>query len=199
MTDRLDAQTGDGHASDEDLIARIAQSADRSAFAELFQRYAGRVKAFLMRAGADAQTAEDATQDVMVTLWRKAASFNPERARAATWLYTIARNRRIDLLRRAVRAEPDPNDPLYQPDPPMTPERTMASSARDAEVRRAIAGLSEEQTEVIRLAFFTGLSHGEIAEELGLPLGTVKSRLRLAFGRIRGDLGASFAEELLDD
>ena len=187
-----------GRLSDEALLSCVALRQDRAAFGELFRRYSGRVRAFLIRGGCPVGLAEEATQDVMVTLWRKAASFDPAKAGAATWIYTIARNRRIDLIRRERRAEPRADDPLFQPDPVDSAETDMAGADRDAIVRAALSGLPEEQAAVVRLAFFDGLSHAEIAETLAVPLGTVKSRLRLAFVRLRDALGAGFADELVD-
>ncbi|MEM0923063.1 MAG: sigma-70 family RNA polymerase sigma factor [Pseudomonadota bacterium] len=184
--------------TDEALIAEIAAHQSKPALGELFKRYAGKIKAFLMRAGAAADIAEDATQDVMVTLWRKSGSFNPSRASAATWIYTIARNRRIDLLRRASRPEPSEDDPLFRPEPAESAETMIAGANRDAVVREAISALSEDQQAVIRMAFYSGLSHSEIADMLDCPLGTVKSRLRLGFAKIRETLGQDFAQELTE-
>ncbi|MEM1161785.1 MAG: sigma-70 family RNA polymerase sigma factor [Pseudomonadota bacterium] len=183
---------------DDALILAVA-SADREAFAELFRRFAGRIKGFLIKGGLDAEASEELSQEVMVTIWRKAAQFDPSRAGAATWIFTIARNRRIDYLRRSARAEPDPEDPLFQPDPEPDPADRMADASRDEQVRAALEDLNEDQQEVVRLAFFTGLSHGEIAAKLGTPLGTVKSRLRLSFNRLRAALGQEFSDELTDD
>ena len=180
-------------------MAAIAEGADRGAFAELFRRYAGRIKAFLIRGGLAHELAEEIAQEVMVTVWRKARSFDPARAGVATWIYTIARNRRIDHLRRQIRDEPDPEDPLFRPEPEATPEQQAASAGRDAQVREALASLSEDQREVVHLAFFAGLSHGEIAEQLGAPLGTVKSRLRLSFSRLKGELGDHFSAEFRNE
>lgn len=185
--------------SDEALIHAIAATSDREAFAELFGRYAGRVKGFLIKAGAAPDLAEEVAQEVMVIVWRKAAMFDGERASAATWIYTIARNRRIDLIRRARRPQPDPEDPAFRPEPEPDPASRVAAVARDQQVRAALADLSPDQLEVIEMSFFTGLSHGEIAQQIETPLGTVKSRLRLAFARLRGALGDEFAVELLDD
>ena len=185
-------------ATDESLVGAIAASADRGAFKELFQRYAGRIKGFLMKGGARGDQAEEIAQDVMVTVWRKAASFDPGKASAATWIFTIARNRRIDLIRREKRPEPDPEDPLYKPDAPVTPQQALATADRDRRVREALDDLSDEQRQIVRLSFFIGLSHGEIAEKLEIPLGTVKSRTRLAFTRLRTALGVEFSEELND-
>lgn len=186
-------------APDEALILAVARAGDRAAFAELFRRWSGRIRAFLARGGLGAAEAEDLAQEVMVTLWRRAGTFDPARAGAATWIFTIVRNRRIDLARRMRRPEPDPSDPLFAPDPEPSAEAGMAGAVRDARVRTAMGTLGPEQRQVVELAFQAGLSHAEIAAEIGAPLGTVKSRLRLAFGRLREELGAEFSLELRDD
>ncbi|MEM9783445.1 MAG: sigma-70 family RNA polymerase sigma factor [Pseudomonadota bacterium] len=186
-------------ASDEALLAMIAADASRPAFVVLFDRYAGRVKAFFMAAGASHEEAEEGVQEVMVTLWRQARQFNAGRGGATTWIYTIARNKRIDLIRRQRRPAPDPQDPLFAPDPIRGAEHEVAHDQRDTLVRRALSALSEDQLVVIRLSFFAGMSQSEIANELGTPLGTVKSRLRLSFQRLREALGEEFQGELLDE
>ncbi|MEM9060965.1 MAG: sigma-70 family RNA polymerase sigma factor [Pseudomonadota bacterium] len=186
------------NSTDEDLLIRVAQHADRAAFKALFQRYAGRIKAFMIKGRVAPDQAEEIAQEVMVTVWRKAGSYDPKKAGVATWVFTIARNRRIDVIRREARPEPDPEDPLYRPDPPEDPQASIARGERDRLVREALADLSDEQREIVRLSFFSGLSHGEIAEQLDVPLGTVKSRIRLAFGRLRAALGDTFSDELND-
>lgn len=193
---------GDGPGegpSDAELLARLAAADDRAAFAELFARYAGRIRAFLLRGGAHADVVEEATQDVFVSVWRRAATYDPAKAGVSTWIYAIARNRRIDLIRRHARPAPDPNDPLFQPDAPPDPERAAAAADRDARVREALGGLSKDQLEAVRLTFYAGLTQAEIAQATGAPLGTVKSRLRLAFARLREALGDDFSVELNDD
>ncbi len=192
-------RTENGDESDEALLAAVAERAERAAFAELFRRYAGRIKAFIMRAGTPPDVAEEVAQEVMVTVWRKSARYDPDRASAATWIYTIARNRRIDMHRREKRPEPDPEDPLFRPEPQRSAERQIAGADRDAQLRAALVELPREQVEVLRLAFFAGLTHSEIAERLEMPLGTVKSRLRLSFKRLRSALGDEFSAELVDD
>ncbi|MEM1276209.1 MAG: sigma-70 family RNA polymerase sigma factor [Pseudomonadota bacterium] len=184
--------------SDEALLRRVAEQNDRAAFSQLFQRYAGRIKAFLIRAGAHREEAEEGAQEVFVALWRRAETFDPTKAGATTWIYTIARNKRIDMLRRARRAEPDISDPLFVPDDIESSETLVAGVDRDARVRAAILALPDDQRAVIRLAFFAGLSHAEIAQQLEAPLGTVKSRLRLSFARLRDELGSEFSLELMD-
>jgi RNA polymerase sigma-70 factor (ECF subfamily) len=152
-----------------------------------------------MSGGASHDQADEAAQDVMITVWRRAELYDPAKAAVSTWIFAVARNRRIDMIRRARRATPDPEDPLFQPEPEPDPAASAALADRDARVRLAIAALGPEQREVVRLAFFAGLTQTEIAERSGTPLGTVKSRLRLAFARLRAALGDDFSQELLDD
>ncbi len=168
-----------------DLIVQVAANRDKSAFIALFDHFAPRLKGYLMQQGADAGSAEEITQDVMVTLWRKADLFDPSRSSASTWLYRIARNRRIDRLRRQRTADLDPEEPALQPAPAPDVTVEMDARLREERVRAALENLPDEQKQVVKEAFFTGLSHAEIAERTGLPLGTVKSRIRLAFGRLR--------------
>ena len=180
-------------ASDADLIRAVA-ARDRAAFVALFERYAGRVKAFAMRGGAGAADADEIAQDVMVAVWRNAASFDPARAGASTWIFAIARNRRIDHFRRAGRPAPDPADPLFQPDPAPDGFAALSGAEREARLRAGLEGLAPEQRRVLVAAFYEGLSHGEIAVREGLPLGTVKSRIRLAFRHLHAVLGEDLAE-----
>jgi RNA polymerase sigma factor (sigma-70 family) len=169
-------------------VHAVAQERDREAFARLFDHFAPRLEAWLIRAGADSGTAEEVTQDVMVTLWRKAALFDPTKSSVTTWLYRIARNRRIDLLRRNKVDFVDPLETVYEPSE--TPDFDAALDLQDREdrVRHALKSLPDEQLALVRLAFFDGLSHSDIAQKTGLPLGTVKSRIRLAFTRLRRNL-----------
>lgn len=183
---------------DAALVLAIA-SQDKAAFALFFERYARKVRGFLIRIGAKEADADELAQEVMVTVWRKAHLFDPERAKATTWLFTIARNRWIDSLRRHARPEPDPNDPMFQPDAEPDGVTRLSGQERDAQVRSAIATLSVDQREVLIAAFFKGLSQSEIAEALGVPIGTVKSRTRLAFGKLRGVLSDSILDELKYD
>lgn len=185
--------------TDTELLQRIARSRDRSAFEVLYQRYAGKIKGAMIRAGAMVDEADETAQEAMLAVWRRAETFDPARAPASAWIFTIARNRRIDMIRRNARREPDPDDPLFHPDPAPPADAELAIADRDRTLREALAELSDAQREAVRLAFFEGLSHPQIAEATGAPLGTVKSRLRLAVERLRAALGADFGEELLDD
>ena len=184
-------------ASDAELLARVA-GRDRDAFVALFDRFAARVKAFMMRRGASEADADEIAQEVMVQVWRRAETFDPARAAASTWIFTIARNRRVDLLRRTRRPAPDPEDPLFQPEPEPDGFLRMDAAEREAHIRAGLAELPADQRAVLVAAFYDGLSHAEIAAKLHLPLGTVKSRIRLAFRHLRGVLGEGLAEELSD-
>ncbi len=167
------------------LVARIATDRDRAAFTEVFDHFAPRIKAYLMRLGADAAQAEELTQDVMVTLWRKAALFDASKSSVGTWLFRVARNRRIDLLRRDKSDSLDASDPMLLPSETPRADIVYDAEERDGRVRKAITVLPEEQLTLVRMAFFEGLSHSQISEVTDLPLGTVKSRIRLAFSRLR--------------
>ncbi len=182
---KITTTSGTGPGSYDGLVEAIAERADRAAFAELFAHFAPRLKAYLMRLGSDPATSEEVVQDVMLTIWRKAASFDRRQASASTWIFTIARNRRIDRLRRERRPEFDPNDPALVPDGPEDADRTVWTGQLEGRMRIAIESLPPEQSELIRRAYFDEQSHREIAESSGLPLGTVKSRIRLAMQRLR--------------
>jgi len=165
------------------LLVAVGRTRDRVAFGRLFRHFAPRVKAFLMRTGLTEPAAEDCMQDVMVTLWRKAHMFDPQRAGAATWVFTIARNRKIDLIRRARRPEPEELPWGPEPEPLQVDALALAEDSR--RLSDAIATLPGKQRDLIQRAFYGDLSHTEIALETGLPLGTIKSRIRLAIGRLR--------------
>jgi RNA polymerase sigma-70 factor (ECF subfamily) len=182
----LDTPTPDDHAA---LIQAIAQRRDRAAFAALFRFFAPRVKAWMLRGGANPVAAEELAQETMLVVWQKAALFDSGRAGASTWIFTIARNQRIDALRRERHPSTLLPDPLEEPEGPVQADRLMAIAEQEARIRVAMAGLPAEQAEVIRKAFFEDKVHAEIEKELGIPLGTVKSRLRLAMARLRGALG----------
>jgi RNA polymerase sigma-70 factor (ECF subfamily) len=172
-----------------DWIRAIAEKEDRAAFASLFEFYALRIKAMLMRLGAAADAAEDLAQEALLTVWRKAAYFDPARASASAWIYTIARNLRIDRLRGDNRAKLYAPYDVVEPEGPENPDSALNAAERDARVRSALKELSQEQVRVVQLSFFEGRAHGDIAALLNLPLGTVKSRVRLAMARLRNLLG----------
>lgn len=172
-----------------ELINAVAKSRDREAFAKLFDHFAPRLNAYLQRLGSPASLAEDITQDVMRVLWLKADMFDASKSSAATWLYRVARNRRIDTLRRDRLDYYDPQDfAVDTPSQELNPESALAGWQHEEMVREALKALPKDQIDLIKLAFFEDMSHSEIAAQTGLPLGTVKSRLRLAFTRLRRQL-----------
>ncbi|MCA0359093.1 MAG: sigma-70 family RNA polymerase sigma factor [Proteobacteria bacterium] len=177
---RVSAAQCDGGA----LITRIAQAQDRAAFAELFAHYAPRVKTLLVRSGSTPSAAEELAQEVMLAVWRKAHYFDPKRASAAAWIFTIARNLRIDSLRRGSSA-------LYAVDlnlgaeEPAQPDAIL-SGMQDAQiVRSAMQTLNPDQSQAIEMAFFQEQTHSQISEALGVPLGTVKARIRFGMMKLR--------------
>lgn len=170
---------------DDDLLVRIA-AGDREAFATLFAKFAPRIKSYLLRLGAPGAVAEDLAQDAMVILWRRAATFDPKKAKASTWVYVIARNAWIDRLRRekvqlAYRETADVSEASREE----APDDAVARDQEEARIAAALESLPEDQRRVVRLAFFEDHPHSEIAERLSLPLGTVKSRMRLALAKLR--------------
>lgn len=164
-------------------VTAVRDAQDQAAFAALFGHFAPRVKSFLMKSGATPDAAEECAQEVMVTLWHKAHLFDPAKASVSTWIFTIARNKRIDLLRKQRRPEPEDLPWGTEPDPDQVD--TLAMQEETEILGRAIAALPDNQKELIEKAFYGDLSHSEIAEKTGLPLGTIKSRIRLALERLR--------------
>ena len=171
----------------EDMVLRVAQG-DRDAFRAVFDHFAPRLKAYIMGQGSDLVSAEEVVQEALVKVWRKAGQYDPKMAAASTWIFTIARNLRIDHLRKANRPEPDMNDPAFVPDPEALPSEILSRSEDAGILHAAIKKLSSEQQDVLRLAYFEEKSHPEIATALNIPLGTVKSRVRLALKNIRASM-----------
>ena len=171
-----------------ELIGAIAGDADRSAFAALFGHFAPRVKSYMLRLGAPPTLAEELAQETLLAVWRKAAAFDAAKAAPSTWIFTIARNLRIDAARRERRRQVA-DDPTDAPEAEPGPDAQLAALQSEGRIRTALGRLPPEQAEVVRLSFFSDKPHAEIAAELDLPLGTVKSRLRLAMARLRELLG----------
>ncbi|MCW5774009.1 MAG: sigma-70 family RNA polymerase sigma factor [Rhodospirillaceae bacterium] len=185
------AETGiDGGSDGGDrfaaLLRAIATKRDRAAFAELFTAFAPRLKAFMMRGGADADTAEELAQEALIQVWRRAESFDPKRAGVSTWIYTIARNKRIDRLRRERRPALSEDEYVATLGEPERGDDVAERNQAETRLGRSLRELPEDQATVVRMAFYEDKSHSDIAAELKLPLGTVKSRIRLALARLRG-------------
>jgi len=186
-----------------DNLVAIGASRDEAAFADIYSYYAGRVKSFLIGKGMVEEIAEELTQEIMLTVWRRAESYDPGKAAASTWLFTIARNRRIDYLRGNSRVEVELDDEML--DIETTENDSQAKFVDDAQdsvrLQKALNKLPQEQRQVMHLSYFRGQSHGAIAKWLDLPIGTVKSRIRLAMQAVRVSLQneeASLHESLND-
>ncbi|MDF3075628.1 MAG: hypothetical protein K0S54_3295 [Alphaproteobacteria bacterium] len=170
-----------------DLIDAVARRRDKAAFRELFRHFAPRLKSFCQRGGGSSEAAEEIVQEAMVSLWRKAGTFDRSRASASTWIYTIARNKRIDTLRRAGKPALDGDDYALARQAPMEerPDGMLEAVQSQEKLRSLLQDLPREQRLVLEKAYYEDKTHSDIAHELGLPLGTVKSRIRLALGRLR--------------
>jgi RNA polymerase sigma-70 factor (ECF subfamily) len=164
----------------------VRDDRDRAAFAALFDHFAPRLKGFIIRSGASAHKAEEIVQDVMLTIWRKAAMFDPHRAQVSAWIYQIARNRQIDIARKEHRPIPEElkEEPGMEPDA----SQILGLEQEARQLKQALAKLKPEQREVVEKAYLGELTHQEISAQTGLPLGTIKSRIRLGLERLRHEL-----------
>jgi RNA polymerase sigma-70 factor (ECF subfamily) len=173
-----------------ECIFEVANNRSETAFEVLFRYFAPRIKSYCLRLGADASGAEEITQEAMVSIWRNAGQFDPAKASPSTWIFTIARNLSIDRFRRGRRPEFDPSDPALVPEDQPAPDRLVELTEMQENVRNVMDSLSLNERNVLMLSFYENLSHGEISRQLGIPVGTVKSRIRLAFAKIRSTLDA---------
>lgn len=164
----------------------VRDNRDRRAFAALFDFFAPRLKSFVMRGGLGSGQAEEVVQEVMLTIWRKAHLYDPGRAQVSSWIYQIARNRQIDMMRRENRAIPE--ELTAEPEPEADTNQIVALEQESAQLRAAIGRLKPEQREMIEKAYLGELTHQQIREQTGLPLGTIKSRIRLGMDRLRHEL-----------
>lgn len=164
----------------------VRDNRDRKAFAALFDHFAPRLKGFIIRSGASVHQAEEIVQDVMLTIWRKASMFDPHRAQVSAWIYQIARNRQIDIARKETRPMPEElkEEPGTEPDA----SQILGLEQEAGQLKQALANLKPEQREIIEKAYLGELTHQEINLQTGLPLGTIKSRIRLGLERLRHEL-----------
>jgi RNA polymerase sigma-70 factor (ECF subfamily) len=185
---RAAAKRADARLTNDELaflVQAVGTRRDRAAFAELYRHFAPRLKGFGLRRGVDNAAAEELAQETMLTVWRKADTFDPAKATVSTWIFTIVRNKRIDLFRREGYPEIELDEVEETSAKGDSPEQAMSSAQSQEAVRSAIKKLPAEQLKIIQMAFFEDKSHSVIANELKLPLGTVKSRIRLALSRLR--------------
>ena len=169
------------------LLVAVGQKKDRQAFIEIFEYFAPRIKSFLIKGGARPDQAEELVQETMLTIWDRAGSYNQAASAASTWIFTIARNKKIDALRKSKFHHHDPNEIMdsIKDEEQQTAEDRVVNRQREQEIEMAMRSLPAEQADLIRMSFFDGMAHAEIATKTKLPLGTVKSRIRLALDRIR--------------
>jgi RNA polymerase sigma factor (sigma-70 family) len=192
----LDMSMGSGSSNDNQnnlsewdrLLLRVGSDRDRSAFKKLYEHFAPRLKSFLLRIGSDMSAAEEICQESMIMVWRRAETFNPESAGASTWIFTIARNKRIDKLRKDNRPLPDLSDPSFFQIPVDKSDDILQRVEEEKKIKNALKNLPPEQAKLILSAYYEEKSHRKIADETNLPLGTVKSRIRLAINRLRTQL-----------
>ena len=170
-------------------IVAVAESRDKKAFKQLFNYFGPRIKGFCQNNGSTSDRADEVVQEAFVNIWRKANLFDPKKASAGAWIFAIARNSRIDLIRKENRPEADTTDPFFEQNEPESPLAVLETERKSKLLRDFVRDLPAEQQQVLKLAFFEEKPHSEVAEELGIPLGTVKSRIRLAFKRIRSEFG----------
>lgn len=174
------------YSQETEWMLAVRDNRDRTAFAALFDHFAPRLKGFVIRSGAPAHQAEEIVQDVMLTIWRKAAMFDPHRAQVSAWIYQIARNRQIDIARKENRPMPEE----LREEPGVAPDvsQIFGLEQEAGQLRQALATLKPEQREIIEKAYLGELTHQEISAQTNLPLGTIKSRIRLGLERLRHEL-----------
>lgn len=181
---RVEQRQPDEKADLDAATMRRVASGDATALSELYERYGRVVYSFAYRLTHDDTLSEECVQDVFVALWRRAADFDPSRAKLTTWLFVVARNRAIELGRQKTR-RPELRDDLEPVGSSPDPAELVGVADEAQRLAEAVAQLPEDQLEVLRLGYFDGLSHAEIAAMIGIPLGTVKGRMRLALTRLR--------------
>jgi RNA polymerase sigma-70 factor (ECF subfamily) len=179
---------GQADKSMTELLLAVGRSQDIDAFEALFRHFAPRIKDYMSRGGGSA-SAEELMQETMVAVWKKAALYDASKGAASTWIFSIARNLRIDAYRRERRPEFDPNDPAFVPDGAPAADVVMVAFQDAGRVQRALLSLPADQATVLKMSFFEDQSQSAIAAALDLPLGTVKSRMRLAFDKLRTLIG----------
>jgi len=184
------ADVSDQKSRMREYLVKIGSERDEAAFAAVYDYFAGRIKSFLIGKGMNEDSAEELAQEVMLIIWRRAESYDPKKAAASTWIFTIARNRHIDFLRGNQRVEVELDDETLELETTEQDiqERHVDDQLHSNRLRSALESLPQEQRQVMHLSYFRGQSHGAIAKWLDLPIGTVKSRIRLAMQSVRTQL-----------
>ena len=169
----------------KELLRKVAEKKDQAAFQQLFENYAPRIKGFMIRSGADAATADDLAQEALTAVWRKAHMYAPDKGNPTSWIFTIVRNLRIDRFRKERVWQPLPEEHSEIASDDVGPDELVSRRERLVTLQESLKVLPQEQLEVVRLSYLDGLAHSDIADRLGLPIGTVKSRMRLAYQKLR--------------
>ena len=173
--------------SDETVwMLAVRDKRDKKAFSNLFDHFAPRLKGFIVKTGMPSAQAEEIVQDVMLTVWRKAAQFDPHRAQVSAWIYQITRNRQIDVIRKTNR--PLPEELIEPPSLECDTSQMLALNQEGQHLKQALSQLTDEQRQAVEQAYLGELTHQEISEQTGIPLGTIKSRIRLGLERLRLEL-----------
>lgn len=189
--DRLQLGDADKAAAHSAALERLRDTQDRLAFEELYVYFAPRLIVFFKRRGLEPRRSQEIMQDVMAKIWEKAPLFDASKASAPTWIFTLARNQLIDVIRKEKRSEIDYTDPALKPHEPASPDQALQSKERELALQKAIASLPEEQAVVLTGIYIDGMKQAALADKLGVPLNTIKSRLRLALKKIRTSMEVS--------
>jgi len=169
-------------------ILNIAESQDIGSFKKIFEYFSPRLKSFLMKSGAEESIAEEIIQETMTIIWTKADYYDPKVASPSTWIYTIARNKKIDILRKSRKAILEDIETAVLPAVEPKTEENIEHDQKFDLIAQQLDSLPKDQLDLLKMNFFEEKSHGEISELTGIPLGTVKSRIRLALEKIRAKL-----------
>jgi RNA polymerase sigma factor (sigma-70 family) len=184
-----DGAAQSGQHEFEKLMVAISVQKDIHAYEIIFRHFAPRVRSYMAKLAADSQLAEELMQETMIAVWNKADRYDRSKGSLSTWIFTIARNLRIDAVRKEKRPEFDPDDPVFVPDAEPSADNVLVAQQTAEHLKTALAGLPQEQAKLLEMSFFEDATHSVIAQKLNIPLGTVKSRMRLAFAKLRLALG----------
>jgi RNA polymerase sigma-70 factor (ECF subfamily) len=169
-------------------LKTVGETQDKASFSLLFEHFSPRLKSFLLKAGnLSEESAEELVQETMIKVWRRSSTYSPAQATASTWIYTIARNTRIDWFRKQSRENPEAlnADDIYDNNEDESPYSTLVQTRRNDRISQQLQELPREQSEVLRMMYLRGMSGQQISDAMGLPLGTVKSRTRLALAKLK--------------
>lgn len=181
--------TDGGQYDFEKLMNAISVQKDIHAYEIIFRHFAPRVRSYMAKLSADSQLAEELMQETMIAVWNKSDRYDHSKGSLSTWIFTIARNLRIDAVRKEKRPEFDPDDPVFVPDAEPSADNMLVAQQTANQLKNALAGLPQEQAKLLEMSFYEDATHTVISQKLNIPLGTVKSRMRLAFAKLRLALG----------